>query len=151
MKKTVIAISGAGNLGKSNTVKRIAHLLMQQPGAMCTPSILDFDQDVKAIISRGTLTIGIESQDDPGLRQADSLNEFSRKGCDLIICACRAMGSTYDAVTLLKKNYTVIWATNYRGDSHHELLNQRSAEDIVKMMEMMAAQPDEKEMKVAVG
>lgn len=151
MKKTAIAISGQGNLGKSTTVKYIAQLLMQQPGAMCTPSILDFDQDVKAIITRGTLTIGIESQDDPGLRQADTLNEFSRKGCDLIICACRAHGSTHDAVTLLKKNYNVIWATNYRGDSHHELLNQRSAEDIVQMIEMIVALPYEKKMEVALG
>ncbi|MDP3558335.1 MAG: hypothetical protein Q8T03_13265 [Bacteroidota bacterium] len=131
MKKFIIANWGHGNQGKSNTVKRLTKLILEHyTTSITSPVEINFTGDVKTIITIEELKIGIESQGDPNSRLFESLKEFSKKSCSIIICATRTSGATVDAVNNLKKshNYDVIWVTNYRSmDKNQEELNQISA------------------------
>src|SRR5580693_7524427 len=97
MKKTVIAISGASNQGKSASIKEIVQrITLRFPSAFVDYKINT--ADVKAIIQIGHVKIGIESQGDPGSRLGASLQEFIKEGCDIIVCATRTRGETVELV-----------------------------------------------------
>lgn len=143
MNKTVIANWGTAQQGKSNTVKRIAkEILAHYPKATSQPAVIDFTFDIKVVITIGKITIGIESQGDPSSRLFQSLKEFSKMNCDLIICSTRTSGSTVEAVNALNKTheYDIIWATNYRSNEKDKsLLNELSAKQIFELLEKILA------------
>lgn len=139
MKKNIIAIWGQAQQGKSDTVKRIAqHILSNYPTAISTPTNIDFSADIKVIIEIGKIKIGIESQGDPNSRLFESLKEFAKIKCDLIICSTRTSGATVDVVSNLHSsdNYEIIWATNYRSNEKpHATLNDLSARQIFELIQ----------------
>lgn len=98
-KKTVLANWGTANQGKSDTIKRIAKLIIANyPNAIIDIQIGDWLADIKILITIGQIIIGIESQGDPNSRQEESLINFEKLNCDLIICATRTYGSTVESV-----------------------------------------------------
>src|ERR1700749_2291321 len=136
--KTIVAIWGPANQGKSSTVKLICkEILTQFPNATTVPLIIDYSIDIKVIITLNGKTIGIESQGDPSSRIFRSLDEFGKLSCDIIICSTRSSGATVEAVSQMheKFGYDRIWATNYRTkDFNKDLLNQTSADQIIELI-----------------
>src|SRR5690348_15875330 len=100
MKKTIFAIWGHANQGKSETVRRIAQeILLNNRTATTDPTTINFSVDIQIIVTIGKVTIGIESHGDPNSRLFESLKKFSSANCDIIICSTRTSGGTVDAVS----------------------------------------------------
>ncbi len=139
MKKSIIANWGHARQGKSDTVRRVLQLLLDAyPNAITIPATIDFSGDVKVIIQIDGIKIGIESQGDPNSRLFESLVEFSKINCDLILCSTRTSGATVNAVSALHRtdNYEIIWATNYRSDTKNQKsLNELSANQIFELIQ----------------
>ncbi len=139
MKKTIIANWGQAGQGKSTTIKQVAQQIIAYfPTATTAPKIIDYSVDIQVVITIGQIKIGIESQGDPNSRLFDSLKDFSKIGCDIIVCATRTSGATVDAVSNLHSShgYDIIWVTNHR--SHEKstaLLNNISAENILNVVQ----------------
>lgn len=138
-KKAIIAIWGHGNQGKSETIKKIAKLIIQcYPTAITDPIQIDYTKDITVLISIGNIRIGIESKGDHVKEIDSSLDKFVATPCDLIICATRTSGGTVDFVSDIctQHNYDGIWATNFRSnEKNKDLLNQLSAEQIFQLVE----------------
>ena len=91
-----------------------------------------------AIITIDKIKIGIESQGDPNSRLFESLKEFVKINCDLIICSTRTSGATVGAVSALyaSDNYDIIWVTNYRSnEKNQDTLNNFSARQIFELIQ----------------
>jgi len=103
------------------------------------PSIeLIHNGDIKATVQIDDVLVGIESQGDPKSRQGKSLMDFLDMGCDIIVCASRTSGETYENIKELKKHgYQVVWTQNDRTDDEtmHDYLNRKYAERVVEMIE----------------
>ncbi|HEX7755818.1 MAG TPA: hypothetical protein VF421_10770 [Niabella sp.] len=114
MKKTVIAVWGASNQGKSSSIKEFIHRLPTRfPTAHIDTRISGGDTQV--IITIGSVKIGVESAGDPGSRLPASLALFIREGCEVIICATRTRGNTVTEVEGLhtRHGFDIVWASNY--------------------------------------
>ena len=113
MTKTVIAIYGVANHGKTTTIRVVAeeifkrHQCVHEKDSPDTKSI----EEVYALFRIKNVAIGIESTGDPKSRLFESLPKFVREKCDIIITACRTSGPTRDEVDALEKNhgYRIIW------------------------------------------
>lgn len=138
MKKTAFAVWGHSGQGKSDTVKKITELLIQNyPNAPKEFAILDFKYDIRVVITIGKIKIGIESMGDPNSRLFESLETFVKVKCDIIICATRTSGATVDAVNELynKEKYDIVWVTNYRSNEKDtNVLNEMSANHLYELI-----------------
>jgi hypothetical protein len=95
-----------------------------------------------AVISIGTITIGIEAQGDPKSRMKATLSHFGSIGCDIIICTCRTKGETLQNVLDLNNlyGYEIIWTTNYRSSTKNQVyLNNLSANHIFELFQDIVA------------
>jgi len=118
--KTVIALWGAANIGKTTTLKIVHKNLLK----LSTDKLLKFsinNSDIREIFIINGLKVGIETQGDPNSRLAESLNIFQQQGCEVIICATRTRGKTAELVGELKTKYNLSW----RGHSVVSLEKQR--------------------------
>ena len=139
MKKTIIALRGNGNTGKSSTIKLVFDMFLKMYKEQI--SLIDKGPlnicDITKIFSCNKITIGIESQGDPNSKIFTSLPKFVQKKCDLIICATRTKGKTVRLVERiqLENNYDVIWvSTLYSEQKPNEVLNDRTASFIHKVI-----------------
>ena len=75
--KTIIALKGRANSGKSSTVKKTYQILQDlYPNALC--NVLKDGADIKIIMTINGIKVGIESQGDPDSRLKESLQDFSK-------------------------------------------------------------------------
>lgn len=96
--KTLICLRGAGNRGKSTTLKAVIELVREAyPNA--TVEEARFTVDVTIVIIIGRIKVGIETQGDPNSRLERSLKKFVDIGCKVIVCASRSYGRTVEIVT----------------------------------------------------
>lgn len=131
--KTLIALYGTGNTGKSVTLKKVYALLKAKyPNAPVRHEIID--HDVRAIIDIKGLKLGIESQGDPNSRLFESLPLFVREQCVIIICATRTRGGTVHAVEKLGSQFDIRWRSKLREPhtARHEQSNKAASLDIFK-------------------
>lgn len=143
MKKTVFAIWGHAQQGKSETVKRIAQeITAAYPTATTDPVTIDYSADIQVIITIGKITIGIESQGEPNSRLFASLTKFSSVNCDIIVCSTRTSGATVNAVSELhySHGYDIVWTTNHRSNEKNQTtLNDISAKHIFGLIQQVMA------------
>lgn len=127
--KTILVNKGRARQGKSESIIKTAQLLQQKyPNAKIEPANIDYTQDIKLIMTIDDIKIGIESKGDPNSRLPKSLDDFSKKDCDIILCSSRTSGSTVKAIEELKKTgYEVIWTSNARSKPHRIKLNNLTA------------------------
>jgi Cdc6-like AAA superfamily ATPase len=136
--KTVIAIYGTANTGKSATLKKVYEILRaKHPNAPITHEIIQ--HDVRTIIKINGHSIGIESQGDPGGRIFTSISLFAREECDIIVCATRTRGQTVEVVENLKPKYDIKWIPKLRepNEAKHAQINAALAFDIVKQIQTL--------------
>lgn len=132
MKKTIIAVWGNANTGKSSTIKLVFDLFnVIYKGQI---SIIDNGplntHDITKVFRCNNYIVGIESQGDPKSNIFDSLPMFVDKQCDLIICATRTKGDTVSIVEEIenKNGYDVIWLSNlFSGQKPSVILNEKTA------------------------
>lgn len=98
---TIIALKGRRKIGKTQTIRTVDELLR----AKYPDAIIEHER----ILNVNGARIGIESQDDPNGRLIKhSLRLFVNRGCQIIICATRTSGGTFNAVDALA-GYEAIW------------------------------------------
>ncbi|MFA6830834.1 MAG: hypothetical protein WCR36_00975 [Bacteroidaceae bacterium] len=126
MKKLVIANIGTSEQGKSSSVKEVLNYLCAHgaiPVQETQEGSSENGYDIRIIVTYKEIRIGVESQGDPNSRILDSLPYFVKGKCDIIVCACRTNGATYDTVTNLKKDgYDVLWFSNPRFEQNDQQL-----------------------------
>jgi hypothetical protein len=139
MKKTIIAIWGNSNRGKTSTIintfnklhKKYPQMTIMHQGNTNT-------KDITIILRIGKIIIGIESQGDPNHNLIPSLKLFEKNGCDIILCATRTKGTTVDEVEKYEnaKKYDVIWLSNLQSfQKNTNTLNIFSADFIISVIE----------------
>lgn len=107
--KTIIALRGKGNSGKSTTI-RILHGLLLLYGYQQNSSNLRVNGgDFTAIFSKNGRLIGITSSGDTYDLVHNHLQELVNANCEICVCACR----TFDRVPP-GTNSAIIEFTNYR-------------------------------------
>ncbi len=150
MKKTIIAIYGRANEGKSETIKKVCKMLIVNfPKAKPSITDIDYSKDILVTIQIGNIKIGIESQGDPNSRM---LNEETIKklvdkeadknlgGCDIIICTTRTGGNTVKKVDEIAKNYDyhTLWISSFWSPTlNHTVLNRIAAHNIIEIIKSL--------------
>ena len=106
--KTIIAVRGVANQGKSTTIK-ISYSLLKELYPTANIKEMCVGVDITVVITVGRVKIGIESQGDPNSRLFQSLEDFVKIGCKVILCATRSRGATVEAVNSLASIFLVKW------------------------------------------
>lgn len=158
--KTVIALIGKSNIGKSRTLKQVFEWLMETyPDAEIEKKPISLYRstkgkstllraDISVILTIGDARIGIESMGDPAGRSrlTQSLNKFSNNQppCDVILCAIRDTkdGKMRRIVEQLRqKSYVIVWIKKERlpekGD--YEKANSACAQKILLKIKRLLA------------
>jgi aspartate/glutamate racemase len=123
----IYVLQGPANCGKSSTIKEIFRILnTKYPNSIKRdyyPNQYDIKIEMQNI--KGFL-VGIESQGDPNSRLEDSLNDFAKNGCDIIICAARTRGMTVQWINSHSKKYhinfikqTIVGNTKQQAQKNH--------------------------------
>lgn len=132
MKKTIIAVWGNANTGKSSTIKLVFDIfntIYQGQISVIDDGPLN-THDITKVFKCKNYIVGIESQGDPNSNIFSSLPMFVDKKCDLIICATRTKGDTVRIVEDIedKNKYDVIWLSNlFSGQKPSDILNKKTA------------------------
>lgn len=150
MNKTIIAVYGRSNEGKSETIKKVFQILIGEfPNAKSLINPINIDGDILATIQLGKIKIGIESQGDPNSRMithqtieklADVSNDPVLGGCDIIICATRTEGKTVKTVDQVANNYgyNVIWISSFFSPKlNTEVLNRMAARNMIEIVKSL--------------
>lgn len=146
MKRTVLASYGIAKIGKTSSLSEVYTELKARFSITQAPLMDDGDiKDILTISVCGqSILIGIETQGDPNSRQKDSIDEFVKNNCDILILASRTRGKTVDnidnLVTTKGGNYDrIIWIPHYycceSSDISIDDLNKLYAKAIVNMVD----------------
>lgn len=129
----VFALQGPGNCGKSTTLRHLFQALQAKYPGATVQAIHNGTVDI-AVIMRGVngLTIGIESQGDPGSRLQHSLPAFAAARCDVIFCACRTSGMTVGWVNALSPPYRIHFVLQNRAATNHAAANAATAASLMQ-------------------
>ncbi len=107
--KTLLALRGAGNRGKSTTLRMLIDMVKSAyPSAILEEK--RFKIDITIVITIGKKKVGIETQGDPNSRLEESLKRFVEIGCKVIVCASRTYGQTVEIVSkAAESGYNIRW------------------------------------------
>lgn len=130
--KTIIAVRGVANQGKSASIK-IAYSLLRERYPTAKIEELHIGVDITVVITIDGVKVGIESQGDPNSRLFQSLDHFVDIGCKVIVCATRSRGATVEAVNSLAGKYRIEWypKQSVSSASKHAVANRSVAQQIV--------------------
>lgn len=111
--KTIIAVSGTANIGKSMTISSLGRQIVAA-GATTTDNISK--NDYSAILAYKFKTIGIQTFGDLEELVKNGLIHFFNLKCDIIVIASKGYGATVKAIEEFAgvNKYRVIWTTPYR-------------------------------------
>lgn len=138
MNRTIIAIWGNADTGKSSTIKNVYELIKKNHKSVTV--LYEGPKstfDITKIIKINEVKIGIESQGDPNSNLFSSLKLFYDEKCEIIICATRTKGNTVNEVMKYERQfkYDVIWLSNlFSSQKEIKYLNNRSAEFIYTLI-----------------
>lgn len=150
IQKLLIYDKGIGHIGKSRSVKAVFHRLMAEHRGDITEiyvrhgSIRFEDRrDLCVLFKYRGIQVGLESQGDPDCRLVDSLKEFSKRDCDIIICACRTKGDDYDFMQsmMIAKGGKYFPAScphfviGEIKEGYHDVLAERYADGVIAIMD----------------
>jgi hypothetical protein len=92
--KTIIALRGRGNSGKSETIRILHSLLLQNNYQQVRSNFTPAGGDFLTVFTKKEILIGITSSGDTYDLVHDRLQELVTSNCSICVCACR----TYDRV-----------------------------------------------------
>lgn len=138
--KTIIALRGAGNRGKSTTLGLlIGKIKAAYPAAAIDEKL--FKIDVTIILTINGIKVGIETQGDPNSRLGASLKRFVESKCKVIICASRSYGGTVDLVqAAASAGYDLKWVDKDKVDPReHGQANAAAAAELFRAFQKALA------------
>ena len=134
--KTVLALRGKSNRGKSQTIRTVVEFLSERhPDAVAEYSHTT-KSDARVVLTIHGVKIGVESHTNP----KQSLDLFERIGCHVIICATRTRGAAVDAVNELQ-GFEVLWLEQPEKSQPNEQILRSLAmvREIVEKVEALVA------------
>ena len=144
MKKTIVAIYGSANLGKTTCIKKFfENFTVKHSSEILNINNLpeyknDGDDIAEIIILQNNVKIGVCSYGDNGAN-LETLKKLSEENCKVIVCATRTKGSSTDSIYGIK-NYDIKWISkayfyeNY-SDAESEVLNNSFSNCIFDLVE----------------
>ncbi len=140
MNKTIIAVYGRANEGKSTSIKLACRkLLRDYPNAIPPIEEINYDGDILVIVTLGAVKIGFESQGDPNSRMLseDTIRYLANEGCHIIICATRTEGKTVNKVDEIANDfdYHTLWLSSYWSPTlNPDVLNDQLSDQIIRFI-----------------
>ena len=133
MKKTIIALWGRRDIGKTGTIKEVARLLRKHPKSQVIADCEEF-ADIKVVIEVKDKKIGINSHGDVADYLSDQLkNLVIHHECDVVVTATRTRGETVTCVKEYKQKhgYEIEWVKQIWQENGRDAYNQKQANGIV--------------------
>lgn len=96
--KTIIALRGKGNSGKSEAIRILHELLLHNGYLEVEGNFRQSRKDYHTIFSKNGMLIGVTSLGDTYKIVKDKLKIFEDAKCEICVCACRTYGGTIDAI-----------------------------------------------------
>lgn len=108
----IIAARATKDCGKTTAIRSIWFYLKKRNAKVISEKEYDNQEpgkpgDVQAVLEYQGIKIGISSMGDPGIEQAEILDEFTKVDCRIIICACRTWGQTKDPIDALANSWDI--------------------------------------------
>lgn len=144
MNKTIIAVYGRYNEGKSDTLKKVCQTILSTfPTAEASQEDINYEHDILLTIQLPNLKIGIESKGDPNSRMLteDTIKSLADENCDIILCATRTSGDTTYKVDEIADNYGyhTLWISSFWSPKlDYSVLNQKAAENVIDIIKSLA-------------
>ena len=150
MSRTLLVNKGVADRGKSASIKMLVQEILSVYKQASYQAYhynynqeqffnadLSYKGDVTVIINIDGTKIGIESQGDPKSIIFKSLPFFVDQNCDIIVCASRTYGATYDIVEEISSehNYDLIWLTNPRAKHSNAFFNLLFVKQVISIIE----------------
>ncbi|RYE89641.1 MAG: hypothetical protein EOO37_04635 [Cytophagaceae bacterium] len=143
--KTIVAIWGASDKGKTSTIREFVNTLLAAYPAykplFPIPAAVSATGDFRLIIEINGKIIGIESKGDPNTGLRARLEDLAvNHHCDIILCSTRTKGDTIDAVDGLSyhKHFQTIWTSTYQIASNQNLANQAKARHLLDLLQSLS-------------
>lgn len=148
MHKKIICISNSGEKGKTESLRNLATILINNQNITCIKPenrILATNGDFRAVFKIDGIIIGIESQGDPNTGLKNRLTKlFNDYNCQIIVCASRTKGDTvHDVESFAKSNeFQIIWSSTYETSqpSLQIPLNQQKGQHLNLLIDMLIEQ-----------
>lgn len=151
MNKTIIAIHGRANEGKSETIKKVCELLVDTfPKHKLFPEKISYQGDILQTIKIGEVKIGLEGQGDPKSRMISDEtlellagNHSEWGNCDIIICATRTSGETVQQVDKIADEFDfhTLWLSSFFSPKlNYNVLNRIAAENIIGLIKSIISE-----------
>lgn len=151
MNKSVICAWGCCSYGKSSVVNCV-YIELKSKGALDVPGMQyngyslpyhrNNNSEILAMVDYRGKKIGIESQNNNGGLQFQTIPFLVNQGCDIIVCASQSQGNTRYNVERLSKNFDVFWmspfyyaTTNQNAATRHSKINYQSVISIVNFID----------------
>lgn len=146
-KGTIIAIWHTADMGKTETIRAFANLLINNfqddlVSIRPDPAFVPPSGDFILVVRINGVVIGITSEGDPGTGLENRLiNLADNRECDIILCATRTRGETVTAVDQVAstRNYRTIWTSTYQieGEDDQQLVNNLKAEHLLDLIQRL--------------
>lgn len=135
MMRTIIAVSGSSNAGKTTTI-RLAYEQLSEKS-----DILDGGRRARkevrgAVLEIEGVKVGFASPGDREDVLRENLDRLIEAGCQVIVCATHTSRSaTYRVVYRLKSGYRIVWIEKDRTEPADESrANQETADEIIQQV-----------------
>ena len=141
--KTIIAIYGRQNEGKSETIKKTCKLFLDNfPTATSSPirENIDYSKDILVEFIIDGVKLGFESQGDPNGKQFDTINNLANNGCYIIVCASRTKGETTHLIDNIanQHNYHTVWISSFFSPLlNSNTLNIKASENLLEIIKSL--------------
>lgn len=125
-KKAIVALSNVSNKGKTETLRQLALLILQQYPDYCpcspAPANVPPTEDFRLVVKIGGVIVAVESQGDPNTELMKRLLVLVEIDCaDIIFCSTRTKGDTVQAVEQIEsKGCRAIWTSTYQVEREND-------------------------------
>ena len=138
MQKTLIATTGVGNSGKTNSLKLLRKMLLKKSNVseISFEILNNQEEDFISFLKMDNILICITSQGDTPYLMEKPLKKAVNQTCDIIVCACRSYGDTVDIIKRICRNYKKVWITKNRldSDTNEDALRKRANKSSAKLL-----------------
>lgn len=145
--RTIIAIWHSADMGKTETIRAFANLLInnfQNNLVSIRPDIarVPVNGDFTLVVRVRGVVIGITSEGDPRTGLEGRLQNLAdTHGCSIIVCATRTRGETTTAVDRVarSRNYQTIWTSTYQiaGEANQQTANALKARHLLDLIQTL--------------
>lgn len=134
MERTMIALWGISNTGKTTTIRRVYDTLRME-GRVIDPGRPTRKEVRAAILEIDGVKVGFASPGDIAEILEENLEPLITAGCVVIVCATHTRGGTVETVrqfaTQANPAYKLVWIKKEYRQTDHDNWNQQKAGEII--------------------